>query len=161
MVGADQRVAQFIQRGRFDAILDTGRGGGDFAGDKVQTATRAFVVKENTSASKQTIRLTVAAGHHVGVGFGDAVGVVGVDWGGLGGDAGNIAINLPAGCLVDAGVGGIEAHCFQHPHRAQCGHFASVVGVRPTVRRHRLGSNVIDFVGLIVAQEAGDALAVE
>ncbi len=91
-------------------VLDTGNGCGDLASHEVQRTTRALVVEEDAAAGVHTVGLAIALHHHVGIGFGDAVGVIRIHRrrfvGALAIDA---APDLAAGGLVDPGLWRVNA----------------------------------------------------
>lgn len=109
------------------------------------------MVEEGAAADEHIVRISVAADHHVGIRFGDAVGIVGMDGGVFGGciGASDAAKDFSGGGLIDTGMRSVVADGFENADRSKSGDFSGIERMSPGVGRDGLGGDVVDFVRLV------------
>src|SRR5262249_28602415 len=134
----------------------------DLAGDELQAAARRFVVEENARAGEQAVTFAIVQGDVVAVDLGDAVGAARVKRGGLAlGRLEDLAEHLAGAGLVETGAGTDLAEGVEEPGDGEGGVFGGEDGLVPGGGDEGLSGEVVDLVGLDLAEDAGHGGLVE
>jgi len=126
---------------------------GDLASHKFQATPWGFMVKQDARHGKEIIALTIVDRDPVPIDFGDTVRATGIKRRGLLlRHLLHLAEHLAAAGLVKARLRHSHAHGVEHPRDPDGRELGREHGLVPGGRHKRLGSEVIDLIRLILAQ---------
>ena len=134
----------------------------DLARDELEPAALALVVEEDPGGGEEVVALAVVHGDEVAVALGDPVGRARVERRGLAlRHLEHLPEHLGGGRLVEARLRRDLAHGLEHARDAGGGELRREHRLRPGGRHERHGGEVVDLVGLALAEHVDERALVE